>query len=260
MNILAVDDERRALHTLERAITSVAPGAAVFCCTSAKEALCFAAEQRVDTAFLDITMPEMSGLLLAKHLKEIYGDTNIIFVTAYSQYMGDAFGLRASGYVLKPINPERVREELDNLRNPVVGPDKGGTGVHVQCFGNFAVFANGRPLPFARKKTKELFAYLVYRQGAYCGVNEIAATLWEGESDSSALQSYLRQLVADLAKTLQAAGIPATLLRRRGALAILPETFTCDFYDFCAGKNSNAYKGEFMAQYSWAEFADAFLR
>ncbi len=66
--------------------------------------------------------------------------------------------------------------------------------------------------------------------------------------------------MADLTKTLLSAGIPAALLRRRGALAILPETFTCDFYDFCGGKNNNAYKGEFMAQYSWAEFVDAFLR
>ncbi len=204
----------------------------------------------MDIAFLDITMPEMSGLALAKAIKDIHGEANIIFVTAYSGYMGDAFGLRASGYVLKPINPERVREELENLRHPVPSPNR---GLSVQCFGNFEVFADGKPLRFARTKTKELFAYLVWRHGAYCNNNEIAAVLWEDSGDSASLQSYLRQLVADLASSLKLAGAESVLLKRRGALAIVPSAFACDYYDFCAGKNVNKYKGEFMAQYTWPD-------
>lgn len=256
MNIIAVDDERRALNILERAIQSVAGDAVITGFTSAKEALKYAREQQVDIAFLDIKMMEMSGVLLAKCLKDIYGNTNIIFVTAYSQYMSDAFALRVSGYVQKPITPERVYEELNHLRNPILVPDM---GIRVQCFGNFEVFVKGRPLRFLRGKTKELLAYLIVRRGAQCNNNEIIGVLWEDKANSSSLQSYFRQLVADLTKTLRVAGIPEMLIRHRGSMAVLPEKISCDLYDFCDGKNVNLYKGEFMSQYSWAEFINAYL-
>ena len=260
MNIIAVDDERRALHTLEQAIQTALPDAAVTGFTKALDALEYAKENRVDAAFLDIQMAEMNGLSLAKHLKEIYGFTNIIFVTAYSRYTGEALTLRVSGYVMKPINPDQVREEIDNLRNPLKPPaNEAIKGIRVQCFGNFEVFVDGEPLSFARSKTKELFAYLVSRRGTLCSNNEIAAVIWENEADSPSLKSHYHNLVADLTQTLSKAGIKDLLVKQRGFLGIAVDKVSCDFYDFCAGIDVNSYKGEFMNQYSWAEFTNAYL-
>lgn len=125
--------------------------------------------------------------------------------------------------------------------------------LRVQCFGNFEVFLDNRPLIFARNKTKELFAYLVYREGTLCNNNEIAAVLWEERIDSAAMQSHYRHLVADLTGTLNSAGLQDVLIKKRGYLAIVPDSFQCDYFDYHKGLNTAAYRGEFMTQYSWAE-------
>jgi hypothetical protein len=115
-------------------------------------------------AFLDVKMPGMTGLEMAKRVKELSPHTNIVFVTAYSEYSLDAMRLRASGYVLKPATGEAVETELENLRFPV--KTAAASRLRVQCFGNFEVYADGQPLRFEFSRTKELFAYLVDRRGA----------------------------------------------------------------------------------------------
>ncbi len=261
MTIMAVDDEPIALDVLCRAILETEPDCSLFPFTDPWTAL---EEVRrgsfyPDVAFLDVEMFDMTGLELAKRLKDIHGGVNIVFATGYPEYMGEAFHMHASGYILKPAAPENVRRELDDLRRPVKRQDDGR--LRVQCFGNFEVFFRGRPLNFSRSKTKELLAYLVNRRGAVCTVRELAAVLWEDKPNSPALQSHLRQLVKDLTDTLAAADVHGVLLKRRGRLAVMPDAFSCDYYDFIHGdvRMVNAYMGEYMAQYSWAEFVVGYL-
>jgi len=99
------------------------------------------------------------------------------------------------------------------------------------------------------------------RNGASCSNNEIVAVIWESKPDSDALQNQFRHLVFDLRKTLKSVDADDILVRRRGTLAILPESISCDLYDFFAGNTIavNKFMGEFMAQYSWAEFNNAYL-
>jgi two-component SAPR family response regulator len=146
------------------------------CFDTSTEAIEHAKTVQIDAAFLDINMGGMNGLQLAKRLKDIYGKTNIVFVTGYSEYAVDAFSMYASGYLMKPVTKEAVLTAMDNLRNPLKPPDK---GIRAQCFGNFEIFADNKPLCFACTKTKELLAYLIYREGSQCGNNEIIAVLWE---------------------------------------------------------------------------------
>ena len=259
MNIIAVDDEQLALIDLQTAIKEALPESSLSCFDVPDHALKFAGENRVDVAFLDINMGGMNGLHLAKHLKEINGNTNIIFVTGYTQYALDAFSLHASGYILKPITADAVFEAMKHLNRPVKqAADK---RLRIQTFGNFEVFVDEKPLCFARSKTKELFAYLVYRNGALCNNNEIVAVLWEDMPDADNLQSYYRHLVADLTKTLANNNIGSMLVKKRGHLAVDPGAFQCDLYDFYNGKADavNRYAGEYMAQYSWAEFINGYL-
>ena len=126
-------------------------------------------------------MKGMTGISLVKRLKFINPKMNIIFTTGYSDYAGDAFGIRASGYVLKPATAEKIREEIENLRYPVECPT--AQGLRIQTFGNFEVFADGRPPQFKYAKAKELLAYLVDRRGALCSNKEIIGILWEEPGD-----------------------------------------------------------------------------
>ena len=136
-----------------------------------------------------------------------------------------------------------------------------GKKLRVQTFGNFEVFADGTPLTFKRSKTKELFAYLVMRRGARCSNREVAAVIWEDRTDTPALQSHYRLLVSDLKKSLKAVCSEDVLIKQRGYLAVAPENFSCDMYEYCvADVNAiKSYTGEFMAQYSWAELTNSYL-
>ena len=112
-----------------------------------------------DIAFLDIHMRGMNGVEVAKKLKEINPKMNIIFVTGFSEYAGDAMNMHASGYIMKPVSKAKVEKELADLRFPIV--PKRDALLRVQCFGNFDVFTpDGEHVKFVRSKAKEIFAAL----------------------------------------------------------------------------------------------------
>lgn len=253
MNIIAVDDERIALQNLVEAIGAAAPDAAIYEFRNADEALRFAAEHPCDIAFLDIEMRGISGIELAKRLKGFNTQINIVFVTGCSQYTGDALHLRASGYVMKPATKESVLEELENLRHPV--KRQTGKCVWVQTFGNFEVFVDDQALHFKYSRSKELLAYLIDRRGALCTNGELECVLWEDESGNAKKAAYLRKLRSDLIHTLDDAECEDVLVVQPGKLGVVPEKIECDYFDWNDGKAYalNAYHGEYMSQFSWAE-------
>ncbi len=252
MNILAVDDEVNALEGLESALKRAIPDAAVHTFRSGASALEFAENTPCAVAFLDIEMRDMNGLELAKLLKERRAVTNIVFVTGYSEYAIDAFDVNASGYLLKPATVEKVLESMENLRHPVVSDPS--SLLRVQCFGNFDVFFDNKPVKFKYQKTKELFAYLIDRKGTVCPNGELMAILWEDEAGDKK-RSYLSNLSLDLMSTLAALGCDDVVMKRRGSLYVVPEKLSCDYYDWNKGMiyAINAYCGEYMSQFDWAE-------
>lgn len=254
MNIIAVDDERIALQLLISSIHETIPEAQVHGFNSGEEAFDFGRENPCEVAFLDIDMSDMDGIALAKHLKQVNPRINIIFVTAYKKYAMEALSLHSSGYVMKPATKEKIEHELDNLRHPVSMETK--HTIWIQCFGNFEVFADGEPIKFAYSKTKELLAFLVDRKGSFCSNGEIIAALWEDDDDSLKKASYLRDLKADLLATFTIYGAEEAIRKQRGVMAISLDKIPCDYYDWMQGDIGaiNAYRGEYMSQYSWGEF------
>ena len=249
MRILLVDDEKLQLARLEESVKSVLPTAEIVSYTNPVLALKENKKQKIDIAFLDIEMPELNGIQLAKSLKSINPKINIVFVTAYDRFALDAMKLHASGFVTKPVNEEKVFEEVNGLRYPVeLIPTK---KLQIKCFGNFEVFHNGQPLKFTYSKSKELFAYLVDREGSAININELNAILWEEDHTS-----YLRNLISDIQKTLAAIGASDVFIKRHNECYIDTTKVDCDAYEY---KNNNPeairmYRGEYMYQYSWPIF------
>ena len=99
-------------------LEEVFPHANVTGFTDPSEAVAYAKANRVSLAFLDIELRNESGLDLCRALLRIYPRTNIIYLTAYCDYALDAWNTGASGFMLKPITPEGVKEQLNNLRYP----------------------------------------------------------------------------------------------------------------------------------------------
>ncbi|MDL2263628.1 response regulator [Synergistaceae bacterium OttesenSCG-928-I11] len=253
MNILAVDDEKPALRMLKDAIEEAVPGVSVVAFLSVDRALAYARQNVVDVAFLDIRMPDIDGMALARCLKEINDRTNIVFVSGYADYALDAFSLPASGYLLKPVSADAVRREMDRLRYPV-SPMR--HRVWAQTFGNFEIFVEGRPVVFKLSKAKEVLAYLVDRRGAAVRKAELATLLWsQGEYDRNR-QIYLQKVIAELVRALKATGAGDVVRRWQGNLAVDVSKIACDYYDFLNGNASaiDAYNGEYMSNYGWAEY------
>ena len=259
MRIFTVDDERPMLCALHDAVREAEPTAEITDFPSASKALAaIEAGDRPDVMFSDIRMPDMDGLHLAASVKKLSPDTRIVFTTAYSQYALEAWKRHVHGYLLKPVTAEDVREMLDNLPPP---PTPALDRLFVRCFGDFEVFWQGTPLVFERRQTKELFAFLIDKRGASCTMEEAAAALWESECESSAAKTRLRGLIHDLKNTLAAVGAPELLIRRRGLIGIRADGVDCDYYRMLRGEPGavNAYRGEYMRQYSWAELTNASL-
>lgn len=259
VNIIAVDDEHYALLDLEQAIREAAPAARLSCFTTPSEALAHAQAASVDIAFLDIEMGGMTGISLALHLKEINPGTNIIFVTGYSEYMGSAFSMHASGYVLKPARPASIARELENLRHPV--PKGGKSGLRMQCFGNFEVFLDGKPIAFSRSKSKQLLAYLVDRRGAGVSAAEISSVLWGDKEYTRSLQKQVQTVISQMLKSLREAGVTDLVIKNWNSISVDTGKFSCDYYEFLKGDVNalNAYTGEYMGNYSWAELTAGLL-
>ena len=169
MRVVIVDDEKIILDGIKRAILKVYPDFEINCFIDPNRAIEFINTNYCDVALLDIQMPEISGIELAKRIKGIKENINIIFITGYSEYAVNAFSLNASGYIIKPPRECDIINAFNNLRYPI---KEKNSRIFIQCFGNFEVFCDGVPIQFGRRKAKELFAYLVNKKGATCNIRK----------------------------------------------------------------------------------------
>ena len=175
MKIMIVDDEQHALNNLLECVREIRPEAEIIPFNRSDLALAYAKENMdIDVAFLDINMPVISGIDLAKEIKKVHYTVNIIFCTAYSEYTLAAIRVHASGYVNKPYEKEDIERELDDLLHPVLAPMP---KVFIRTFGDFDVFVEGKAVTFVRAKCKEMLAYLVSKRGGVANRKELAATL-----------------------------------------------------------------------------------
>jgi DNA-binding LytR/AlgR family response regulator len=107
-----VDDERLAVQRLSRLLTETGRVVVAGSSTDPQEALEALGGMDVDVAFLDIQMPEMTGLELVERLNR---DIPVIFTTAYDRYALEAFAVNSIDYLLKPVESSRLEKALDKL-------------------------------------------------------------------------------------------------------------------------------------------------
>ena len=274
MTVVAVDDEEISLMCLEAVLDSMDDVDKVLTFSNAEDTIDYFKTGKADAAFLDIQLylsgGTLNGLMLAAKIKELCPDCHVVFVTSCPEYAVDAFKLHVSGYIVKPVTREAARKELDyiimekraasNARGFIEEKEE-EPKVRVQCFGNLEVFWKNKPVVFQLSKAKELFAYLVHRKGASVSMAELAAVLFEDKEDGLSVQSQIRNLVASMRKTFSSLGCPDLFNKSRGYISIKTDLINCDYYSFMNGDSDaiNEYSGEYMAQYSWAEFTVGYL-
>jgi DNA-binding LytR/AlgR family response regulator len=131
LRVLAVDDERPALEDLVRMLKASPAVAAVEEARSAEEALVvLGGDERFDGLFLDVRMPGLDGLELARVLRRFERPPAVVFVSAHDFAVG-AFELAALDYLVKPVSRRRLDEAVERVARAAAvtagpAPDAGG--------------------------------------------------------------------------------------------------------------------------------------
>lgn len=116
MKVILVDDELLALKKLEKLLSEFEDLEVIGSYQSATHALREIEQLRPDVVFLDINMPEINGLQVARVIRERAPLTSIVFATAYNSYLQEASELDALDYIMKPIQKECLVNTLQRLR------------------------------------------------------------------------------------------------------------------------------------------------
>lgn len=228
----------------------------------AEGALDWLKDHTADIALMEIDMPGMDGLVLADRIMDRYPDMAVIFLTGDARYALEAFRIHVSGYLLKPVSLEDLWTEIEYAST---GRRKRRNRAHAhivaQTFGEFDLLVDGAAVAFRRAKSKELLAYLIDRKGGSVTRAAIFAALWEEGSYDRSRQKYLDVIIRSLRKTLSEYGISDLLEMQKGSLRICPEKLDCDLYRFLDGdiRMINAYRGEYMSAYAWANMTEAMV-
>ena len=259
MTILAVLENEQAILPLNEMVTKLQPEAELLCFGSTLPALAAARKQEIDIALVDVKLPELDGVDFGQYLQELYPFVNLIYLASDTDRAFDAMRQHASGYLIKPASEDSVRRELEDLRHPAV--QKKEKRLFAQTFGNFELFADGKPVAFKYTKTKEVVAVLINNRGAQTTNGEIIACLWEDDGDPEKKASYLSNLRQDLQNTFARLKLNGVILKQRGSLAIATDKIECDLYDWLEKKQDSRYHylGDYMNQYSWPEVMHAEL-
>ncbi|KUO74053.1 MAG: hypothetical protein APF81_21265 [Desulfosporosinus sp. BRH_c37] len=129
LRAIIVDDEKLALEELSYMLGQYEDVEVIGCFTNPVEALGQIILKRPDIAFLDIEMPVMNGLNLAKELAGAVRHTDIVFVTAFDGYALHAFEVNALDYVVKPVFEERLDKTIQRIRSRQKDSNKVGRNI-----------------------------------------------------------------------------------------------------------------------------------
>lgn len=258
MNIIYVDDEKAALENFWLMVKDFPEVTSLQLFQEAEEVEEWVKNHSVDAAFLDMEMPVMHGLEMAKRLTRINRSIRIIFVTAFEQYALEAFQVDATGYLLKPYSPEEVHKELNKAARFRPLPQK---KVYIQTIPDFLVWVDGVRLPFGRAKVEELFALLVDHGIQGVTTEEIIACLWPGRVSDVRTQSLCRMTYKRLMDILKIKEIDNIIRSEGRKRYLVQDQVECDLYQILSGDKDalKNYAGEYLRRYSWAEMRNAQL-
>jgi two-component SAPR family response regulator len=255
MRIAVIDNDSFSLARSCEVIRKVRSTDQVYSFDEGLKLLEFIIENPCEVIFMDPCLKDIDGGILAEEIKEILPQVNIVFHTEHDEFYRKAMEIRASGYVLKPLREVDVREEFKNLRYM---PERGSENLlQIECFGNFVVqTAKGEKIHFERKKSKEMFAYLVHRKGTESTLREAAAILFEDESFDEKHQNYMQKIISSMMKTLREYGVEEVIDKQFNSMRIRTDKVDCDYYHFIETGAELGFEKEqsYMENYTWADF------
>lgn len=266
IKVALVDDERPALRELEYMLKEYPEISVLGMYTDPFAALEEIQNIKPHVVFLDINMIRMKGIDLATSILEMLPTTKIVFITAHEHYAVRAFEIEALDYLIKPITQERLNNTVQRITSKSEVDEEAKP--FIQCFESFNLYVEGELVVWHHSKAKEIFAFLIHKQGMPVDWQVIVDAVWpdydceKGHANFHANMYLLRKL-------LRNHGLEKIIENKRGHYRILTQKVECDVYEFqriiaetpYAKPDKNKlnkalalYKGEYMGDndYLWA--------
>lgn len=217
MRVILIDDEHLALEHLGKKLEELDGVEIIGKYTNPYIALEEIRVEQPDAVFLDIEMPEMNGLEMAKEMKHVAPDVKVVFVTAYGEYAVDAFEINAVDYIVKPIRQERLKKTMNKLFGPKFERvDSSRRTPMICCFHKFHFKLQGQQsevidVNWRTTKARELFAYLVHHRGKFVRKADLLEYFWS-DSNSKDGFSQLYSTIYQIRKTLKGINFPIKII------------------------------------------------
>ncbi|NEW08010.1 response regulator [Paenibacillus sp. SYP-B3998] len=285
MRAIIIDDERLALIQLEKILKEQANIEIIGAFLEPNQALEAAIQLQPDVAFLDIHMPEVTGIQLAEMLQEACPELDIVFVTAFDEYALQAFDLNAVDYVMKPIKRNRMKDTVQRLekrREHVQRLNATQSPFLVRCFQTLRIDLPGEKRDLVKwrtSKAQEVFAYLVHHRGQFVRKSVLHEMLWP-QFDENKAKTHLYTTIYQIRQCLkkEAIDIPIQTIAMEDAYMIQADAVSVDAVEWertltelepisestLAGHQRviDAYQGDYLGEYDylWAEHERQRLR
>lgn len=158
MNCIIVEDEYPAREELKYFINKFSDISIVDEFDNSLDALDFLKSNLTDVIFLDINMPGVNGISMAKITKKLRNSPKFVFITAYPEYAVDAFEIEAFDYILKPYSEERIISTLKKLERNSEDEERSNGKVALKDGGKI-VLKNKNDIYFCKANGKDTLVY-----------------------------------------------------------------------------------------------------
>ncbi len=234
LNAILVDDEKPALDLLCRMLEGTGHYRIAGVFLHPGDVEIFLESQSPDVAFLDVEMPETSGIALANRMKQRCPEMEIVFVTAYSHHALAAYQVQAIGYLVKPVHARELSNITERLLKVCRKTDGNpASWISIRLFNRLEVLSpkDGKSIKWRTLKTEELFAFLYLHRGASVHREKIMEALWPEHAPDRAL-ALLHTTIYQMKKSLRLGGIPFSLTNAIGSYQMNIPDMTSDIQLF----------------------------
>src|SRR5699024_10554193 len=158
-----------------------------------------------DIVFLDISMPGINGIDLAKEIKKAIPETKVILLTAYEEYAVEAFNVQVDDYLLKPIQNDSLLQAFSKVFDISLQRNNRNKP-YICCFNHLHFrhnqFDKSQPnMKWRTSKAREIFAYLLHHRGKYIRKDVLIEHMWPDE-DIKLAYAQLYSAIYQIRKTL----------------------------------------------------------
>ena len=249
MKIIVIDDEAAALNTFFMGIVDKTDFSYQMFYNDPLASIEYVKKNRVDAAFLDINMPVINGVDLAEKLVEAHKTIGIVFISGYA-HDEDSFRKRLGGNLIGFCYKPYDLDTLNMILNTVKAKTLPNREICIKTFGSFDIFIDGEPIKFTGRKSKELLALLVDRNGGYVTIENATSLLWQDSLPENGKRLY-RDAVYKLRKDLSKANLDIVEYSWGKLRLTNLDIIQCDYWDYLK-HNTRTFAGSYLPSYDWS--------